>query len=522
MLISESDILLMLNFLRSLSWKLLDICYCHLFITSSTSGFEYLTMENYLYSTETSSEESDCNDDMRESGFCCDPNNPNPCSHKNNGALVEDPSCNPDSPLKVTFEEITSAAYKIKSGIINTPCPRSHMSHLTGMDVYLKKDFLQNTGSFKERGARYAMLMLSPERRQNGVIAASLGNHAQAVCYHGYLLGIPVTVVMPIIAPIMKIQKCKEFNANVIMEGKDMAEAKKIAIKMAKEKGYTYINGYDHPQIIAGQGTIALEILEQVEDIDAIVVPTGGGGLLAGVAVAVKTLNPKIKIIGVESERCASFSKAMDAEKPVSTAIEGTLADGLAVPMVGYNAWETAKSLVDKMVVVKEEWIAVAILRMVELEKCVVEGAGAVGLAAILAGQLDEFKGKRVVLILSGGNIDTTILGRCLERGLAADGRLVKCKVTVSDRPGGISELCKLIGSIGVSIKDVIHERAWVTSDVFSVEVKVVCETRDYAHSLELRELLFNRYKKVKFENLPDNLAVSSTSDECIYKQQCN
>ncbi|EFA05892.1 L-threonine ammonia-lyase isoform X2 [Tribolium castaneum] len=461
-------------------------------------------------------------DDMRESGFCCDPNNPNPCSHKNNGALVEDPSCNPDSPLKVTFEEITSAAYKIKSGIINTPCPRSHMSHLTGMDVYLKKDFLQNTGSFKERGARYAMLMLSPERRQNGVIAASLGNHAQAVCYHGYLLGIPVTVVMPIIAPIMKIQKCKEFNANVIMEGKDMAEAKKIAIKMAKEKGYTYINGYDHPQIIAGQGTIALEILEQVEDIDAIVVPTGGGGLLAGVAVAVKTLNPKIKIIGVESERCASFSKAMDAEKPVSTAIEGTLADGLAVPMVGYNAWETAKSLVDKMVVVKEEWIAVAILRMVELEKCVVEGAGAVGLAAILAGQLDEFKGKRVVLILSGGNIDTTILGRCLERGLAADGRLVKCKVTVSDRPGGISELCKLIGSIGVSIKDVIHERAWVTSDVFSVEVKVVCETRDYAHSLELRELLFNRYKKVKFENLPDNLAVSSTSDECIYKQQCN
>ncbi|XP_063905384.1 L-threonine ammonia-lyase isoform X2 [Zophobas morio] len=461
-------------------------------------------------------------DDMKE-GFCCDADNPNACCHKDyNGSIrgatsdcrvVDDPSCNPDRPLKVTFEEITSAAYKIKSGIINTPCSKSHMSSLTGMDIYLKKDFLQNTGSFKDRGARYAMLTLTPERRQKGVIAASLGNHAQAVCYHGHQLGIPVTVVMPIIAPIMKIQKCKEYNATVVMEGKDMAEARKIAMKMAKDKGFTYINGYDHPQIIAGQGTIALEIMEQVDNIDAIVVPTGGGGLLAGVAVAVKTLHPNIKIIGVESERCASFSQAMEQEKPVPTAIEGTLADGLAVPMVGYNAWETAKSLIDKMVVVKEEWIAVAILRMVELEKCVVEGAGAVGLAAILAGQLDEFKGKRIVLILSGGNIDTTILGRCLERGLAADGRLVKFKVTVSDRPGGILELCKLIGSIGVSIKDVIHERAWVTSDVFSVEVKVVAETRDYSHSMELRDLLNSRYKKVKFENLPENLAVSSTSE---------
>lgn len=324
------------------------------------------------------------------------------------------------------------------------------------------------------------MTMLSPEKKHRGVIAASLGNHAQAVAYHGMLLEIPVTVIMPIIAPIMKMQKCKEYKANVIMEGRDMNEAKKLAIKMSKEKGLTYINGYDHPQIIAGQGTVALEILEQVNDIDAIVVPTGGGGLLAGVAVAVKNLNPKISVIGVESERCASFSCAMKEEKPVPTEIQGTIADGLAVPMVGYNAWETAKSLVDKVVVVKEEWIAVAILRMVELEKCIVEGAGVVGLAAILAGQLDEYKNKRIVLILSGGNIDTTILGRCLERGLAADGRLVKFKVTVSDRPGGISELCKLLGTIGVSIKDVIHERAWVTSDVFSVEVKLAGTLRHF------------------------------------------
>ncbi|KAL3288306.1 hypothetical protein HHI36_002754 [Cryptolaemus montrouzieri] len=414
----------------------------------------------------------------------------------------EDPFCNPEQPTTITFEDITSAAYKIRTGINQTQCIKSHLSELTGMDIYLKKDFLQNTGSFKERGARYALLMLSKEKQQKGVIAASLGNHAQAMCYHGLLLKIPVTVVMPLIAPIMKIQKCRELKANVIIEGKDMAEARKVAIRIAQEKGLTYINGYDHPHIIAGQGTIALEILEQVEDIDAIVVPTGGGGLLAGVIVAVKALNPNIKIIGVESERCASFSKALECGEPTQTIIEGTLADGLAVPKVGYNAWATSRDSVDKMVVVQEEWIAVAILRLVELEKCIVEGAGACGLAAILAGQLDEFKGKRIVLILSGGNIDTTILGRCLERGLAADGRLVKFKATVSDRPGGISELCKLIGSIGVSIKDVIHERAWVTSDVFSVEVKVVCETRDFSHSLELRELMFANYKRVKFENL--------------------
>ncbi|KAJ8964645.1 hypothetical protein NQ314_004725 [Rhamnusium bicolor] len=419
--------------------------------------------------------------------------------------MVEDPLCNPNKPLKISFEEITSAAYKIRSGVLNTPCILVllilEVSYVKfNRDGHLfKEGFFYNKreGNFKERGARYAMLMLNEEQKQKGVVAASLGNHALAVCYHGYHLGIPVTVVMPIMAPIMKIQKCRELHANVIMEGKDMNEAKKIAVALANERGWTYINGYDNPQIIAGQGTIGLEILEQVQDIDAVVVPTGGGGLLAGVAVAIKTLNPSIKVIGVESERCASYAKAVENQKPVLTTIEGTLADGLAVPMIGYNAWETSRNLVDKMVIVKEKWIAVAILRFIENEKCVVEGAGACGLAAILAGQLEEFKGKRVVLILSGGNIDTTILGRCLERGLAADGRLIKCKVTVSDRPGGISELCKLIGSIGVSIKD----------------VKVVCETRDYIHSLELRDLLFSRYKKVRLDTIPSKPAITSTTD---------
>ncbi|XP_014277841.1 L-threonine ammonia-lyase [Halyomorpha halys] len=413
--------------------------------------------------------------------------------------LFEDPQCTPDSPQVLTFPDITSAAFKIKTGIIRTPCIKSHLSAITGMDIYLKKDFLQFTGSFKERGACYALMMLSEEQRSYGVISASLGNHALALSYHGHRLGIHVTVVMPIIAPIMKIQLCKQHGAEVIVKGNDMKEAKAHAMSLAQKKGFTYINGYDHPHIISGQGTLGLEIVEQVEDIDAVVVPVGGGGLIAGVALAVKSLHPKIKVIGVESERCNSFTQALEAGKPVSIAIQSTLADGLAVPMVGYNAFETAAPLIDKMVQVKEEWLAIAILRLVELEKCVVEGAGAAGLAAILAGQLDELKGKKVVIPLCGGNIDTTILGRCLERGLAVDGRLVKFSVTVSDRPGGIADLCKLVNKTGVSIKDIMHERAWIASDVFSVQVTVVCETMDKDHANKLRQVLNKNYTRVVF-----------------------
>ncbi|KAK4884994.1 hypothetical protein RN001_001265 [Aquatica leii] len=417
--------------------------------------------------------------------------------------ILHDPFCDPNKPLKISFEDISSAAFKIKSGVVRTPCDRSQLSDTIGMDVFFKKDYLQYTGSFKERGARYALLMLEDEKRKAGVISASLGNHALALSYHGYKLGIPVTVVMPVVAPIMKISQCRKFKANVIVQGKGMGEAKSAALRLAKYHGYTYINGYDHPHIMAGQGTLGLEIVEQVQDIDAVVIPIGGGGLIAGAALAIKTLYPNIQIIGVESERCPSFSKAVENGKPVYVEIESTLSDGLAVPMVGYNAFETARTLIDKLVVVREEWIAIAILRLIEYEKCVVEGAGAVGLAAVLAGQLNELQGKRVVLNLCGGNIDTTILGRCLERGLAADGRLVKIVATVSDRPGGISEFCKLLAGFGVSIKDILHERAWVVSDVFSVEITVVCETRDADHTTELQKLLLRNYKKVKFVNFP-------------------
>ncbi|KAK7085044.1 hypothetical protein SK128_026828 [Halocaridina rubra] len=431
-------------------------------------------------------------------------------SPKKGEDILYDPWCDPKNPRVINFQDVSAAAFKIKAGIMNTPCTRSHMSSITDIEIYFKKEFNQYTGSFKERGARYTLLMLTDEQKKNGVIAASAGNHALALSYHGQDLGIPVTVVMPLVAPIMKVQACRQYGANIVVKGNDIGECREIALKMAKDQGLLYINGYDHPHILAGQGTMGLEIVEQVKDIDAVVIPVGGGGLIAGVALAVKALYPHIKVIGVESERCASFSEAMKAGQPVYVKAESTLADGLAVPKVGVNAFATAANLVDKVVTVREEWIAIAILRLVECEKAVVEGAGATALAAILAGELPELKGKRIVIPLCGGNIDTTVLGRCLERGLAADGRLVKFTVTVSDRPGGIAELTRLLANLGVSIKDMMHERAWIKSDIFSVEVKVIAETRDYEHAKVLKGALESHYTKLRFVN-PDQIH----SDDC-------
>jgi len=403
-------------------------------------------------------------------------------------------------PIKVTFEDISAAAYRIKNGIRKTPCERSvRLSDVLDMDVFLKKDYMQVTGSFKERGARNTMIMLSKKQKSRGVIAASAGNHALALAYHGRELHIPVTVVMPLNAPIMKINACRKYGATVHVVGSDIIEAKDVAMKMAKANRLAYINGYDHPHILAGQGTAGLEIAEQVDNIDAIVIPVGGGGLLAGCAVALKNLCPNIMIIAAESEECASFKAAMDVGHPVRIEANQslTLADGLCVAKVGQNAFATASDLVDKVVTVSENYIAIAVLRLVEEEKCVVEGAGATGIAAALAGLLPELKGKRVVFPLCGGNIDSTVLGRVIERGLAADGRLIRFKVTVMDRPGGIAELSRLLGSLGVSIKDIFHERAWIHTSVFTVLIKCVVEVRDYEHSLQLKEALLNHYGNV-------------------------
>ncbi|XP_060077252.1 L-threonine ammonia-lyase-like [Ylistrum balloti] len=410
---------------------------------------------------------------------------------------LKDEFCDPDNPKAIQFEDISAAAYKIRDGIMKTPCTRSRLSGLLGVNLFFKKEFLQFTGSFKERGARYTLMMLSKEQKANGVVAASAGNHALALSYHGKELNIPITVVMPKIAPLMKVQACRSYGANVIVTGKDISESREHAMKLGKQEGLIYINGYDHPNILAGQGTVGLEILEQVPDLDACIIPVGGAGLIAGAALAIKSLKPSVQIIGVESETCPSFTEALKAGKPVYTNTTSTLADGLAVPTVGVNAFVTAAPLIDKMVVVEEQSIALAILRLIELEKAVVEGAGATGLAAIIQGMLPELAGKRVVVILCGGNIDTTCLGRVLERGLAADGRLVRFVVTVSDRPGGITELARTISKMGISLKDMYHERAWIKSDIFSVQVKCVVETRDAEQSKELENVLREKYDHV-------------------------
>uniref|UniRef100_A0A8R1DXB8 L-serine deaminase n=1 Tax=Caenorhabditis japonica TaxID=281687 RepID=A0A8R1DXB8_CAEJA len=412
---------------------------------------------------------------------------------------ILDPDCDPENPKKVTFSEISSAAFNIKNGVQRTPCVRSlQLSTKFEMDLYFKKEYLQVTGSFKERGARYALSKLSSAQKKGGVIAASAGNHALALSYHGQQMSIPVTVVMPVIAPLMKIQFCRSLGATVIIKGESIAVAKEFALKHGRENHLKYINGYDAIDILAGQGTIGLEILEQVPDVDTILVPVGGGGLIAGIAVAVKTLKPEVHIYGIEAETCPSFTEAYKAGHVVNAVAKASLADGLAVPSVGGNSLETSKGLIDKVITVKEENIALSILRLLEVEKAVVEGGGAVGLAAILEGKVPELKGKKVVSILSGGNIDSTVLGRSIERGLAVDGRLVRLDVVVSDRPGGIAELTTTIAQLGASIKDIFHERAWISADVFHVKVKVVAETRGKDHVEEMETALKKIYDNVQ------------------------
>lgn len=406
--------------------------------------------------------------------------------------------------LPVDYSDISRARVAIRSGVRRTECFQSYfLSELVGANVHLKPEFQQFTGSFKEQGARNAILQLMKENGSNlkGVIAASAGNHALALAYHGRELGVPVTVVMPKVAPLAKVDKCRKFDARIIIEGAHIGESKSFAETLVEAEGLTYVNGYDDPYIIAGAGTIGVEIMEDVPDVDVVIVPVGGAGLIAGVSCAVKTLKPECKVIGVEPEYCASYTAAIKAGKPVSVPVKNTLADGLAVPMVGPHAFEVARHYVDECVLVTEKEISLAVLRLVENEKIVVEGGGCSGLAALLpGGSLDrhDIKGKNVVIPLCGGNIDTTVLGRVLERGLAADCRLSSFYATVSDRPGGIAGLTTLLGELGASIKDIYHERAWLYSSVDQVQVKCVVELNGKEHGERVRQAL--RAKGYDFE----------------------
>jgi threonine dehydratase len=391
----------------------------------------------------------------------------------------------------VSLSDIRAARRRIRGGVIVTPCPESiPLSELTGSRIVCKLDNFQRTGSFKERGARNALLRLGAGARGRGVVAASAGNHALGLAYHGRLLGIPVTVVMPEFAPLIKVTTCQRLGARVVLHGSDFAEARAEADRLAAKEGLSYVHGFDDADIIAGQGTLGLEILEQVPDVDTILCPVGGGGLLAGVSVAVKAVRPGVRVIAVEAASTGNLTAALRAGRPVRVPRRPTLADGLATLTVGERAFALVRGRVDGVVRVEEKWIALAILRMLELEKTVVEGAAAVPLAAMLSGKVAGLAGKRVALVVCGGNIDPVILSRVIEKGLVHDGRLSRFTARISDRPGGLAGLCRVIASCGASINQISHDRAFSGPDVSATHVVCTVETRDRAHIASLHRAL--------------------------------
>ena len=391
----------------------------------------------------------------------------------------------------LTVADIEAARERIRGGIYESPCVESiPLSQLTGAHIRCKLDYLQRTGSFKERGARNALLQLTPDQHRRGVIAASAGNHAQGVAYHGSLLGIPVTVVMPKFAALVKVTNCRHLGATVVLHGADLTEARAEAEAIAARDGLTFLHPFDNEQVIAGQGTIALEILEQAPDLQAIVAPVGGGGLIAGIGTVVAARRPDVRVIGVEPERAACLTAALGAGHPVPVRLSPTLADGLAVAQLGARPYEILKRVVDEVVTVDEAAIALAVLRLIELEKSVVEGAGAAPLAAFLAGRLGALAGQKVVLVLCGGNIDLTMLDRVIEVGLVADGRLSRFTVSISDRPGGLARLAEVIASTGASIKEIVHDRAFSGPDLSEVRIVCIVETTGHDHVAALHRAL--------------------------------
>jgi len=391
----------------------------------------------------------------------------------------------------IALDDVLAARERIRGGIYESPCVESiPLSQLTGARVWCKLDYLQRTGSFKERGARNALLKLPESQRVRGVVAASAGNHALGIAYHGGLLGTPVTVVMPRFAPLIKVTNCRALGATVVLHGDDVSAAREKAVELANERGLAFVHPFDNADVVAGQGTMALEILEQTPGIEAIVVPVGGGGLIAGIGTVMKARAPHVEVIGVEPEAAASLAAALGAGSPVDVRLSPTLADGLAVARVGDIPFASDRRVVDRLVAVDEASIALAILRLIELEKSVVEGAGATPLAAFIGGKLAHLAGRTVVLTLCGGNIDTNMLGRVLDVGLVADGRLTRFTVSVIDRPGGLARLTATIADTGASIHELTHDRAFSGPRLSEVRVVCVVETTGPEHVRQLHEAL--------------------------------
>ncbi|OGA71299.1 MAG: threonine ammonia-lyase [Betaproteobacteria bacterium RIFCSPLOWO2_12_FULL_65_14] len=383
--------------------------------------------------------------------------------------------------MAVSIEDIRAAAQRISGAVERTPCVHSRtLSRLTGAEVFLKFENLQFTASFKERGALNKLLSLSESERKRGVIAMSAGNHAQAVAYHAARLGIPALIVMPKGSPNTKIKNTQVHGATVVLEGENLFEAGKHARALAARDNLVFVHPYEDPLIIAGQGTTGLEMLEAVPQLEIIVVPVGGGGLISGIATAARSLNEKIQVYGVETRNYPSMYQRLN-NLPVECGGD-TIAEGIAVKDVGSIALAIIKALVEEVLVVEEETIERAVVALIEIEKTVAEGAGAAGLAALLQHPA-RFAGKRVGIPISGGNIDSRVLASVLMRGLVRDGRLVRLRVTMPDISGSLAKVAALIAEAGGNIVEIQHQRIFGTSSVRSPEVEFLIETRDRAHT---------------------------------------
>jgi threonine dehydratase len=382
--------------------------------------------------------------------------------------------------MPVTLEDIRAAAKALAGSIVDTPCLHSRtLSAIIGAQVHLKFENLQFTASFKERGALNKLLSLDPGQRAAGVIAVSAGNHAQGVAYHAKRLGIPAVIVMPRFTPHVKVEHTRNFGAEVLLHGQDFDEAKTFALQVMRERSLTLVHPYDDEKVIAGQGTIALEMLRVQPQLDCLIVPIGGGGLISGMAIAAKSLKPEIEVVGVETVRFPSMYCALRGTRAEFGT--STIAEGIAVKEPGRLTLEIVRQRVDDLVLVDEGDIEEAMLLLLEIEKTVVEGAGAVGLAALLTNR-KKFAGKNVGLVLCGGNIDPLTLADIIERGMVRSGRLTRLQVQLRDLPGSLAAVTRVLAESNANIEEVHHQRAFTRLPVQSAEVDFVLETRGNEH----------------------------------------
>lgn len=399
----------------------------------------------------------------------------------------------------ISLADIEEARERIRGDILLTPCRHSGaLSKLTGCEVYLKLENLQATGSFKERGALNRLLLLSPEERARGVTSASAGNHAQGVAYHAGRLGIPATIFMPEGTPLIKVTSTRNYGAHVVLHGANYDEAYEEARRIQEREGTVFVHPFDDDAVIAGQGTLGLEILEQLPDVELVYAAVGGGGLIGGLALALKQRKPAVRIVGVEPQAIASMQASLQAGHRVTLEAASTIADGIACRTIGEKTFPLAQRYVDEVVTVDEEEISSAILLLLEREKTVAEGAGAAPLAALL--RKAPGKGTRVVLVLSGGNIDVNLIARIIERGLVKAGRLVRLVIKLPDRPGALAKLTAAVAEQRANVIEIFHNRMSSRSALGEALVELTLETRGSDHILSLRQALSDRGYEVEQE----------------------